>query len=42
MGVERRHFVLYARKGFKASVLERVAGEDVILNTPDTILGMAS
>jgi AAA+ ATPase superfamily predicted ATPase len=39
-GVEDRHFVLYARTGYKDGVLER-AEEDkrIVLHTPDTILG---
>ena len=39
-GVEERHFLLYARIGFKAGVHDR-ASEDkrIVLYTPDTILG---
>ncbi len=40
MGVIERHFVLYARRGFTASLLERAGSGDVVLNTPDTILGI--
>ena len=40
-GESRRHFVLYARTGFSAGVLESAASDDrVELHTPDTILGM--
>jgi AAA+ ATPase superfamily predicted ATPase len=40
-GVERRHFVLYARRGFRPSLLERATSEGVVLNTPEAILGIA-
>jgi hypothetical protein len=38
-GVSQRHFVLYARSGFRARVIE-MAGQDdrIILHTPDSIL----
>ena len=40
-GESRRHFVLYARTGFSAGVLESAASDGrVELHTPDTILGM--
>ncbi len=38
-GVEDRHFILYARTGYKVGVLESAAeGGRVVLHTPDTIL----
>lgn len=38
-GIERRHFALYARTGFKAGVLERAAADkSIVLYTPETIL----
>ncbi len=37
---DRRHFVMYARSGFKAGVIERAASDDrIVLHTPETILG---
>jgi AAA+ ATPase superfamily predicted ATPase len=39
-GIEPRHFVLYARAGFKPDVLARAAEDTrIVLHTPDTILG---
>jgi AAA+ ATPase superfamily predicted ATPase len=39
-GIEDRHFVLYARTGYKDSVRERAtADKRIVLHTPDTILG---
>lgn len=36
----RRHFLLYARTGFKPGVLERAAADErIILHTPSSILG---
>jgi len=40
-GVDRRHFVLYARTGFKAGVQEKAAADErIVLHTPATILGL--
>jgi AAA+ ATPase superfamily predicted ATPase len=40
-GVDQHNFVLYARTGFKAAVLERAAVDGrVFLHTPETILGI--
>jgi AAA+ ATPase superfamily predicted ATPase len=39
-GADRRHFVMYARSGFKAGVIERAASDTrIVLHTPETILG---
>jgi AAA+ ATPase superfamily predicted ATPase len=38
-GVDHRHFLLYARTGFKSGVLERAAADErIVLHTPKTIL----
>jgi hypothetical protein len=40
-GVTRRHYLLYARSGFKLGVMERAgADERIVLHTPETVLGI--